>query len=130
MALPTHLANCLRRVEARQVATEANRISFKGGVFRLVGNWNVLCPFGFGDLTVDANTRQIQYRLSFRQLFFVATALTGFLGICASFELRSWPAVPFIPLIWAWLFGGNLILGIPRFEAFLRGAIETAPRMK
>src|SRR5580693_8994219 len=89
-ALPTYLADCLRGVEARGVVIEANRVLFRGGVFRLVGNWNVLCPFGFGDLAVDANLRQIRYRLSFRQLMLVATALTLFITVFGSIESRSW----------------------------------------
>jgi hypothetical protein len=128
--LPTHLANCLRSVQASAVRVEGSSVQFRGGVFRFVSSWNVLGPFGFGNLTVDANSRQVQYTLSLRQLFFVTTALTVFLAIFVLVEWPSWGAVVFIPLVWTWMFGGNLVNGIPRFETFLGHSIETAPRLK
>jgi hypothetical protein len=57
--LPTHLANCLRDVKARAIEIEGSHVAFTGGMFRLVSNWNVLVPFGYGDLTVDLTNRQI-----------------------------------------------------------------------
>jgi hypothetical protein len=112
------------------VRVEGSSVQFRGGVFRFVSSWNVLGPFGFGNLKVDANSRQVQYTLSLRQLFFVTTALTVFLAIFVLVEWPSWGPVVFIPLVWTWMFGGNLVLGIPRFEAFLGHSIETAPRLK
>ena len=41
-----------------------NRVTFRGGVFRFVTNWNILVNFGFGDLAVDSDAREIHYRLS------------------------------------------------------------------
>src|SRR5713226_3498439 len=78
--LPAHLANCLRRLDAREVEVDQNRVSFTGGMFRFVSNWNVLVPFGFGDLTVDSSARHIRYRLSFRQLVIFATAGVGIMA--------------------------------------------------
>jgi hypothetical protein len=39
---------------ASTVVIEGSHIAFTGGMFRLITNWNVLVPFGYGDLTVDA----------------------------------------------------------------------------
>jgi len=66
--LPKHLAECMRSVDADAVEITNNRVTFKGGVFRFVTNWNVLVPFGFGDVTVDPETRAVVYGLSYRQL--------------------------------------------------------------
>ena len=132
IALPAHLADCLRRLDARAVEVVKNRVSFTGGFFRLVNNWNVLVPFGFGDLTIDSNARHITYRLSFRQLVIYATVgvaiIAGFI-LYASYASPSWGAVLLIPGMWIWLVGGNLFIGIRRFENFLRRAIATAPRL-
>ena|ERR1700730_14025796 len=95
--LPTHLADCLRDVKARAIEIEGNHIAFTGGMFRLVSNWNVLVPFGYGDLTVDASTRQVHYRLSSRQLVIPATVLTIVLAIFGIVQMtasRSWPWQP------------------------------------
>ena len=126
--LPTHLANCLRGVEARAVKIEANRVRFRGGVFRVVSNWNVLCPFGFGDLTVHTNLHQVEYRLSVRELVLVGTTMTLSLTAFMLIESRSWHILAAIPFFWLWLVGANLAIGFNRFKSFLQHAIETAPR--
>jgi hypothetical protein len=133
VVLPTHLADCLRGVKARAIKIEGNHIAFTGGMFRLVSNWNVLVPFGDGDVTVDASTRQVHYRLSSRQLVIPVTVLTIVLAIFGIIQMtasRSWPWQPIlaIPLLWAWLVGGNLAIGLWRFQRFLRRAISAAPR--
>jgi hypothetical protein len=132
-ALPLHLADCLRSVHARSVETEGNRVAFTGGLFRLVSNWNVLVPFGFGDLTVHIDAREVRYRLSFRQLVFAGTALVGLIAAFAVSAFlasgsSSWQPLLFIPLLWIWLVVVNLTIAIPRFKDFVRRAIETAPR--
>ncbi|MHC4503361.1 MAG: hypothetical protein ACYTFI_08660, partial [Planctomycetota bacterium] len=80
-ALMPHLAACLRRVRARHVTVDGNRITFKGGVFRFVTNWNVLVPFGTGELEFLPATREVRYRLSLAQLIIVVTVLVGSLAV-------------------------------------------------
>ena len=131
--LPTHLADCLKDVKGRSVEIEENHVAFTGGMFRWVSNWNVLVPFGYGDLTVDPTTGQVHYRLSSRQLVIPVTLLTAVLAIIAIFQMTasgSWPwqVILAIPLFWAWIVGGNLAIGLWRFRRFLRLAIWTAPR--
>src|SRR3981081_3196990 len=75
--LPAHIADGLRQLDAHAVEVNLNRVSFTGGILRLVNNWNVLVPFGFGELTVDSDARHIRYRVRFRQLIIVATVMLG-----------------------------------------------------
>jgi hypothetical protein len=125
-ALPAHLANCLRDViHARDVAIETNRVAFTGGL-RSENRWNVLVPFGFGEVTVDPGTRQILYRLSFRQMVVFVTLSLALLGIFSL--LWQEPPLAFLAFGWTWLIGGNLALGVPRFRNFIRKTIATAPR--
>jgi hypothetical protein len=131
--LPNHLANCLRDVNADAIKIEGSHIAFSGGIFRLVSNWNVLVPFGYGDLTVDAVTRQIHYRLSSRQLVILATVVSVVIAAFVIFGMTAsrggpWQPILAIPLIWVWIVGGNLAMGPQRFQRFLRGAVSTAPR--
>ena len=133
--LPTHLAKCLRDVRAHAIEIEGSHIAFAGSVFRLVSKWNVLVPFGYGDLTVDAITRQVHYRLSSRQLVIPATVVSVGLAVFAIVGMtgsRDWPWQPIlaIPLIWVWIVGGNLAIGLWRFQRFLRRAVSTAPRQR
>jgi hypothetical protein len=131
--LPTHLASCLRDVRAGAVVIEGSHIAFTGGMFRLVTNWNVLVPFGYGDLTVDAINRQIRYRLSSRQLVISATVVSVLIAVFVIVGMTAsrggpWQPILAIPLIWVWIVGGNLATGQWRFQRFLRRAVSTAPR--
>lgn len=111
--LPTHLADCLRGVKAHAIEIEGNHIAFTGGMFRWLSNWNVLVPFGYGDLTVDASTRQVHYRLSSRQLVIPVTVLTIVLAIFGIVQMtapRSWP--------WQLILAIPLLLGMARRRQF------------
>jgi hypothetical protein len=79
---------------------------------------------------VDAAAGRVRYRLSYRQLVIFATVMTGVMAVFVSFESRTWAGLVFIPFMYGWLVGANLAIGIPRFDGFLRRAIETAPRIK
>jgi hypothetical protein len=129
-ALVGHLADSLRAADARDVKVGANTVSFTGGVFRLTSKWNVLCPFGYGNLTVEENARQVTYRLSIRQLIVVPTIVIAFLAIfplVGSVKSGSWGGLTFIPFTWMWVVGGNLAIGIPRFRSFVEKVVATAP---
>ena len=133
--LASHLAECLRHVHARQVVVDGNRVTFRGGMFRLVSNWNVLVAFGSGEIRVDPENRQIKYRLNVTQLIVVVTimmsimALVMFSSSIPAAE-RQLPKIIFSVIIligWIWLVGGNLVIGIVRFTSFLRRSLSEAP---
>src|SRR5664279_5151402 len=116
-ALVTHLAACLHDVDAKEVRVDGNNISFVGGFFRLVISWNVLVPFGFGDMTVDSANQKVSYRLSYRQLVIccgipclVFVAVLMFLG----FPPGSW----LVPLIYVLAVTSNVAGGILHFRYF------------
>jgi len=123
--LPTHLADALWKAEASTVKTQNNCVTFTRRVFRFVSNWNVLVPFESGSLTVDAEARQIRYCLSIRQLVLFGTALVA---VISAFLLLSpvWQPLLFMPVMWLWLVGANLAIGIYRFERFVCRALASA----
>ena len=128
--LPAHLAVRLQQIKAGTVEVNQNHVSFTGGLFGSGRNrWDILVPFGFGDVTVKSDTRQLTYRLSFRQLFVAGTIMVGILTGFSYFAWHSLLAgLVAAPIWWIWLVGGNLLIGLPRFKRFVNGAIETAPR--
>ena len=131
--LPAHLAKCLRSVDADAVEITNNRVTFKGGVFRFVTNWNVLVSFGFGDVTVDSETREVAYGLSYQQLvIFYATIVGLSAGLILAFGgIRGLPKVILTLLLFVSVAGFmNLALRISDFERFLRRSIATAPHIK
>ncbi|MFO7908095.1 MAG: hypothetical protein R6U98_35970 [Pirellulaceae bacterium] len=130
--LAAHLAECLRGVHARRVTVDGNRVLFRGGLFRFVDRWNVLVPFGAGELHIDTAARVVHYRLSFAQLMITVTLLVGFLG-CLMFFLPlpegagTFPpslVAAFCAFAWVALVGGNAVIGLARFTTFLRRSIE------
>lgn len=125
--LPSHLADCLHNANATTVDLADGCVAFKGGVFRMVGNWNVLVPFGFGELRVDPVTRQVYYRLSARQLVTIGTVVVGLMTIFTLMS-RAWQPAIFMPFMWLWIVGVNLAIGVFRFERFVCRSIESAPR--
>lgn len=127
-ALLAHLAGCMRKLDARAIRISLDSVSFSGGPFRLVSNWNILVPFDHGELVVDEVTHEVRYRLSFRFLVFAVTALVGFAGVSEWYAGNHDPVILlFVAFGWLFLVGGNLMTGIPRFERFLRNAIDSLP---
>src|SRR5262245_10240490 len=98
-ALPNHLADCLRDVQASTVEVLGNRVVFTRRMFRFVSNWNVLAPFESGELTIDG--REVRYHINFRELVLLATVMVG---VAAVLMLRT-PAHPPLFLLaigWLW----------------------------
>jgi hypothetical protein len=126
-ALPAHLADSLRDADASTVEIQGNRVTFTCQMFRFVSNWNVLAPFDSGDLTVDADARQVRFRVNIRRLVLFGTAMVG---VMTAFILMSpvWQPLLLMPFMWLWLVGGNVAIGIHRFERFVGRAIaSTSP---
>jgi hypothetical protein len=116
----------LRQIKAGTVEVNHNHVSFTGGVFGSGRNrWDILIPFGFGDLTLESDTRQLTYRLSFRQLFAAGTIMVGILTGFTYFAWHSFAGLIAAPIWWIWLVGGNTLIGLPRLQKFVSSAIET-----
>jgi hypothetical protein len=127
-ALILHLAECLRKLNAHDIRPSQVSVSFRGGVFRGVSNWNILIPFERGELMVDETAHEVRYRLSFHHLVFFAAIFFGFGCLIAWPDSKFDPAIPLVlGLGCLFLVGGNLMLGIPRFHRFLRDAIDSLP---
>ena len=134
--LAAHVAARLRDVDANEVDVRPNRVTFKGGFFRFVTNWNILVSFGFGDIVVDHDTHEIRYRLSYRQLVIYSAIM---FGVMCLFLLTFSGTQGMISGIWTilgllliWLCIGflNVTIGVWRFERLQGRAIATAPQVK
>ena|SRR5689334_9021644 len=125
--LVSHLAYCLQQESANDVDVHGHRIAFKAGMFRLVSNWNPLVPFEPGELAVDLANRQVYYQVGFRQLVVVGTLIPIFL-FAFSWLAHAWQVLIFMPFMWLWTVGGNLAIGVVRFQRFVSRSIESSPR--
>jgi hypothetical protein len=119
-ALPHHLAQSLRSVDASTVEIQGNCVLFTRQWLRFVGSKGVLAPFESGDLTVDGVTHEVRYRVSIRQL--VGTGVVA-LPVMLLLVARDRSFLWFMPLLWLCLFGGSLLIGILRFKRFVGRAV-------
>lgn len=129
--LAEHLAHCLREVRAAHVRVNGRSVTFTGGIFRMVMNWNVLVPFTFGRLEIDPVERRIRYRLTITQLLVGATLCIVGMGLfILSIPMSDAGWLPWVglPFMWLWVVGGNLLFGLPQFDGFLRRSVATAVR--
>lgn len=115
---------------AERMDVNADTVTFKSGWTPMFSGWNVLAPFGSGVLEVDAAADEIRYRLSLLSLIVrvtVAIVVMGSFGL-----LMRFPGVllaGFLAVGWLWLVGGNLLIGVPHFERFLRRSVSAAPEI-
>jgi hypothetical protein len=126
-ALVNHLADSLWKVDACTVEIHGNRVVFTRRIFRLVSNWNLLVPFERGDLSVDADTREVRYCLRIQELVLFGTGGIALMGIFAIASDAPMAILLFLPFMWLWAVGGNLALGLFRFKNFVARAIRTTP---
>ena len=120
-------AQKLREVRGRNIAVEDDTVRFMGGSFRWVTSWNVLVPITRGEVRIDRDAMLIRYRLTFTQMAVVASLLIAFLLIMGA--ANGFPAamlVAWLPVLLLSLVGVNLVIGILRFDAFLRGCLREA----
>jgi hypothetical protein len=126
--LAKEIIESLEREKAKNVETTNNRITFTGGVFRPVSNWNVLVPITPGEIEIDGERHCIYYNIRFSQLIIIGSFMVAF--IVAAFAVSSGaPKTVLIlglPFIWFWLVGMNLIIDIPRFNRFIIRIIRGA----
>ena len=125
--LAKEIVKNLEKVRARNIEIIGNRITFTGGLFRFVTNWNILVPITRGEIRIDRTNQCVQYTLNFSQLIIIGTIMVIAAGI---FAISNGAPASFLlftlPFIWIWLVGMNLIIGIPRFNALIRSIIKSA----
>jgi hypothetical protein len=115
--LLTALMQMLADKKAEKIILDKNKIHFFGGMFRVVGNWNVLIPIGAGRVWITETdvALYVCYRLSFLPLFLVAIGLPILAMVCRVNSLSFWPMV----LMWLCLSTLSLLLTIFEFRSLL-----------
>jgi hypothetical protein len=115
----------LRRARARNVRRNGNKVSFKGGFFRIAGNWNVLNPVSSGEIEiVPGNPAVVKYRFSFVQLLVFVTVVAASCMIFLVSIGAIWAALIFPPMIWLSMFGLGFMLASARLPPFVLRAMQ------
>ena len=117
-----------RRIKAeipRSFSSNLQQITFSGGVFRFVGNWNLLIWITYGviDFMPVNDKLLISYKLSFLELFLwtsFGTALLGFCVFSSEFTLQNFSLVA---AMWIWFFVPAYIMTAVRFHNIIKWAL-------
>jgi hypothetical protein len=129
-ALPPHLAAWLNNVHAKEVEVRGNRVTFK----RVrMGSYRSGVSFGFGDLTVNPENREVRYCLSYKRLVISSVVTFGiaviFLFVSPGFAgFRSSKWIIFFPILWVFFTCANFATGISQFDDSLERCVASAPR--
>ncbi len=120
-------ARRLEKIRAGHVTVEENIVCFKGGVFRLTGNWNLLASITSGRIELKPETNRVTYSLSFMHLVVFGTVMVGFMA--AFMVANEFPSGFFfcgLPFTWLWLVGMNYLIALARFDRFMKRCIRDA----
>lgn len=122
----------LRRIErelriagALDVRRSGNKVSFKGGLFRLVSRGNVLNNVGSGEIEiVPGSPAVVKYSFSCVQMLTFVTVLAGSLAVFL-FAIGAAVVAFILPIvIWLVMFGMNFLLASERLDAFVRHSVR------
>ena len=129
----TRATRALEAVNARDVCVDRQRISFTGGMFRFVLNWNILIQIGHGyvDLNETEDSFVVSYYASFRQMFVIVSLLVLIFAIDLFVNDRMPLAGKLALLAFAWvvLFGGNWVIAMARFPSFVNSMLWGGDRI-
>jgi hypothetical protein len=118
----------LRSVRARKVQIDGKSIAFRGGILRLVSNWNLLVGITKGRISVhlEPNVVKVDYELWFTELLVAAIAMSCFFGVAGRIYLRQAPGVAVCVglLAFTFFFGLNMLFAKLGFRAFLKECAE------
>ena len=123
----------LAAVSARDVSVNDHRISFTGGMFRFVWNWNILIQVGYGhvDLRETDDSFVVSYYASFRQMLVIVSLLVLFLGL--SLLMRDHMPLAgtlgIMALAWLFLFGLNWTVAMVQFPSFVNSMLWGGDRI-
>ena len=129
-------SNALLDASANNVQVDENRVSFTGGLFRLVWSWNVLNQIGYGyvELHESEDSFKVTYYASFRQMFVVISVMVFLFFGVALFsdkgdELSVIGKLAILVFAWLWLFGGNWFVAMARFPTFVSSLLWANERI-
>ena len=120
------LTERIKAEKPSEITSIQSRITFSGGFFRLVGNWNLLVSISYGviDIAPANNKLLVSYKLWFTELLVFVSLMAGVAAFVVFATGSADQNFGIVAKIWLWLFGGNFILTIVRFHSFVRSAIE------
>ena len=126
--LANEIIKALKEARVKDVQITDTRITFSTGVYRSVLTWwSDLAPITRGEIQIYAEDHCIRYSLSFSQVIIVVSLMVAAMGTAMIAAGAPVPMSCFVlPIVWLWLVGMNLIIGIARFRNFIKRTIRHA----
>ncbi len=126
--LANEIIKALKEARVKEVQITDTRITFSTGVYRSVLTWwSDLAPITRGEIQIYAEDHYVRYSLSFSQVIIVVYLMVAAMGTAM---IAAGAPVPILclvlPIMWLWLVGMNLIIGIARFRNFIKRTIRHA----
>ncbi|HKP48122.1 MAG TPA: hypothetical protein VJT50_16090 [Pyrinomonadaceae bacterium] len=130
-------ARALDAWHARNITIAANRISFTGGIFRLVTNLNPLVPISSGHIEITQTDDEfvVFYEISFAEMLVIDSVMFLLFAGYILFSPNA-PAMPvgalviFSVLGWLFLFGLNWLLGVVQFSSLVKSMVRGGERIE
>lgn len=124
-SLHSRIKEGLKKVKAKNIRTDTNSISFSGGIFRLVPNWNLLTAISSGVVRIESSSDKISvvYNLRFIEVFVIVTVMVFvFLGsfVWEFFPLPIAKRILLLCFFWFWFMGMNYLTVVWSFSSFIR----------
>jgi hypothetical protein len=125
--LAARVASALTKVRASNVSLTGTSVTFRGGIFRLVSNWNILVPVSWGAIDIlTGSPGVVAYKFSCREMLVVTTLMALVAAFFMSFVVS--PSEPLFfrlgapALMWLCLYAGNYLISRYRLPAFVKDA--------
>ena len=121
----------LARHQANEIEAAHDGVVFTAGPLRFVASFNALVAIDHGKVWIDQSAPDLvlKYKLSFVHVIVIASAVLLAIFFMEVFVTRDFTlkqaGLPML-VLWVWLCGGNLALGIYRFRSLLRHALVPA----
>jgi hypothetical protein len=121
----SQIATAASEERATSIAKTDSVVSFRGGVFRLVGNWNVFTQITHGTVEVIAGEPGVvRYRFTCTELLVITTVFAVIAGIAALHDGFSPLGIAAPIAVWGWSFGMNYLIACVRLPDFIRNAMR------
>jgi hypothetical protein len=115
------LAAALKAARPAALSVEGSTLTVRGGMFRLVSNWNLLSGVTVGTVVArpGASEVTVSYDLRVTELIVLCGVLT-LLGIPLSFNAFPWVILLWLALVWGAIFKLNCLITEERVARLLR----------
>jgi hypothetical protein len=123
--LVTAISAALQRARATDISSTGDTVTFRGGGFRWVTNWNALVPISSGVVHIRAGTPgNVAFRFSCVQMLTIVSLMALFAAVVTAAKKPLSLGLGAAAFIWLSLFGLNYLIAKVRLPAFIRRALN------